>query len=127
MSIYDKNKTTMSKEMRSLFNESSAIKGRPPTPDLKDNSVPCISGVQHLIRHCEGYETDIEAQSENVMGVLVENPTNGLELVNRSLQKIAAQNGVPEYDVMLGRDFVDNKKREFEDLMEVSDLVRVRE
>ena len=118
VSIYDKNKTTMSQEMRDLFNEQTAIKARPPTPDLFDSSVPCIDGVKHLIAHCMDYETEVEAQSEGVMGVLVENPTSKLELVTRSLEKISAQNGVPEYNIILSREFVNEKKREFEDVMD---------
>jgi len=122
VSIYDKNATAISSEMRSLFNETEAIKGRPPTPDLTDNSVPCINSVQHLIKHCIEYETEIEAQSENVMDLLVENPTNDLELVSRSLEKIKDQSGVPEYDIRLGKDFVVDKKKELDDvIMEVGD------
>jgi len=118
VSVYDKNKTTMSAEMKSLFNEQTAVKARPPTPDLYDNSVPCIDGVKHLIAHCMDYETELEAQSQDVVGIMVSNPTNGLELVSRSLEKIAAQNGVPEYNIMLNKEFNNRKKREFDDVMD---------
>ena len=38
------------------------------------------------------------------MEVLVENPTDGLELVNRSLEMLSHQDGVPEYDEIMSRD-----------------------
>eukprot|EP00519_Triparma_laevis_P011414 CAMPEP_0182506292 /NCGR_PEP_ID=MMETSP1321-20130603/20917_1 /TAXON_ID=91990 /ORGANISM="Bolidomonas sp., Strain RCC1657" /LENGTH=190 /DNA_ID=CAMNT_0024711999 /DNA_START=203 /DNA_END=772 /DNA_ORIENTATION=- len=95
---------SVTKEIRALFSEEDKIVGRPATPDLDDLSIPCVGSVKHLIDECREFEAPKFQTNQHLMEVLVENPTDGLELVNRSLEMLSHQDGVPEYDEIMSRD-----------------------
>ena len=84
------------------------VRCRPPTPDLEDDTIPCVKSVKHLISELKKYESPAEQSSQHCLEVLAENPTADLELVNNSLLLLHGQDGIPEYDDILS---VDNQWR----------------
>jgi len=90
---------------------------RPPTPDLNDTSIPCVNSVKHLIAECCEYETGSQALNPHLIEVLTQNPTDDLELLDRSLENFQKQEGIPEYDDILSvqgglDDFLETPKNE---------------
>ena len=101
VSTYDPSKITLSPEMQQMFNETSTITGRPPTPDLTDDTIPCINSVKFLISQCKGFEAPDTKTSVSDLELLIENPTPSIPLVRHSLSQLQQQAGVPEYDLLL--------------------------
>ena len=95
---------SLSLTQQSLLASSKKVVGRPPTPPLSDLTIPCIASVQHIIAPCRAFDDPLYRVNQHAIDVLVTNPTQDLALVNRSLQVLGEQQGVPEYDVIIGRD-----------------------
>jgi hypothetical protein len=60
------------------------------------------------------YEAGSQALNPHLMEVLTENPTDGLDLLERSLEHLQRADGVPEYDDILSvkNDWVDEEEEE---------------
>jgi hypothetical protein len=63
-----------------------------------------VASVATLVDKCSDFEKPMLHANQHVMEVLTQNPTGGGELMKRSLEVLAKQAGVPEYDEILGRD-----------------------
>jgi hypothetical protein len=63
-----------------------------------------VASVATLVDKCSDFEKPMLHANQHVMEVLTQNPTGGGELMKRSLEVLARQAGVPEYDEILGRD-----------------------